>query len=59
MRLCLEEMALGLPGEAAQAQAEVWVEVVRVGVEWGVTALGLALVAVASALTVVPGYPIK
>jgi len=52
-------MALGLPGGAVQAQEEVEAEVARVGVEWGVTALEPALVAVASVLIAAPGYPIK
>jgi len=52
-------MVLGLPGGAVQAQEEVWVEAVGVVAEWGVTALGPALVATVFALTVVPGCPIK
>ena len=52
-------MALGLPGGAVQAQEEVEAEVVGVGVEWGVTALELALVAVVSALIVATGCLIK
>ena len=52
-------MALDLPGGVVRAQEEVRVEVARVVVEWGVTVLGLALVALVSALVVVPGYPIK
>jgi len=59
VKLCLEEMALDLPGGVVRAQEGVWVGVVRVVVEWGVTALGLALVALVSALVVVPGRPIK
>ena len=59
MKLCLEEMALDLPGGVVRAQEEVRVEVARVVVEWGVTVLGLALVALVSALVVVPGCPIK
>ena len=59
MKLCLEEMVLDLPGGVVRAQEEVRVEVARVVVEWGVTVLGLALVALVSALVVVPGCPIK
>jgi len=59
VKLCLEEMALDLPGGVVRGQEEVRVEVARVVVEWGVTVLGLALVALVSALVVVPGCPIK
>ena len=63
MKLCLEEMALDLLGGVVRAQeevrVEVWVKVAGVVVEWGVTVLGLALVAPVSALVVVPGCPIK
>ena len=59
MKLCLEEMALDLPGEVVQAREEVWVEVAEVLVEWGVTALALALVVSAFALIAVPGCPIN
>ena len=52
-------MELDLPGGVVQAQEEVEAEVVGVGVEWGVTALELALVAVVSALIAAPSYPIK
>jgi len=59
VKLCLEEMALDLPGGVVQAREEVRAEVVGVEVEWGVTALGLALVAIVSALIVAPSCPIK
>ena len=52
-------MVPDLPGGVVQVRGEVWVEAARVGVEWGVTALGPALAAVVSALTVVPGCLIK
>ena len=52
-------MVLDLPGGVVQEQGEVWVGVARVGVEWGVTVLEPVLVAVVSALTVVPSCPIK
>ena len=52
-------MALDLPEGVARVQEEVWVEVAEVLVEWGVTALALALVAVVSALIAVPGCPIN
>jgi len=52
-------MALDLPGGVVRAQEGVRVGVVRVVVEWGVTVLGLALVAPVFALVVVPGCPIK
>jgi len=52
-------MALDLPGGVAQVQEEVWAEVVGVVVEWGVTVLGLALVAIVSALIVAPSCLIK
>jgi len=59
VKLCLEEMALDLPGGVVRVQEEVRVEVVGVGVEWGVTALGLALVALVSALIVALRCSIK
>ena len=59
VKLCLEEMALDLPGGVVRVQEEVWVEVAEVLVEWGVTALALALVAVVSALIAVLDYLIK
>ena len=52
-------MALDLPGGVVRVQEEVWVEVAEVLVEWGVTALALALVAVVSALIAVPSCPIN
>jgi len=52
-------MVPDLPGGAVQAQEEVEAEVVGVGVEWGVTALELALVAAVFALIAVPGCLIK
>jgi len=59
VKLCLEEMVLDLPGGVVRAQEEVRVEVARVVVEWGVTVLGLALVALVSALIAGPDYPIR
>jgi len=59
VNLCLEEMALDLPGGGVQEVEEVRVEVAEVPVEWGVTDLALALVAVVSALIAVLGCPIK
>ena len=55
--ICHLEMELDLPGGVIQAQEEIEAEVVGVGVEWGVTALEPALVAVVSALTVVQVTP--
>jgi len=52
-------MALDLPGGVVQAREEVQAEVAGVEVEWGVTALEPALVAVVSALIAVLGCPIK
>lgn len=59
MELCLEEMALDLPGEVARALVEVQAEVVEAVVGWGATALGRDLVATASALAVVLSCLIK
>jgi len=59
VNLCLEEMAPDLPGGVVQEVEEVRVEVAEVPVEWGVTDLALALVAVVSALIAVLGCPIK
>ena len=52
-------MALDLPGVVVQVQEEVRVEVVGVEVEWGVTVLGLALVAIVFALVVALSCLIK
>jgi len=50
-------MELDLPGGVVQAQEEATVEAAGAG--WEVTALGLALAAVVSALIVALGCPIK
>jgi len=52
-------MELDLPGGVVQAQEEATVEEAGAGAGWEVTALGLALAAVVSALIVALGCPIK
>ena len=52
-------MVLDLLGGVVRVQEGVRVEVAGGGVEWGVTALGLAQVALVFVLVVVPGCLIR
>jgi hypothetical protein len=59
VRLCLEEMAPGLPGEVVRAQAEALVEAARVPAGWEVVGLEPVPVGIVSALIVELEYPIR